>query len=297
MQEKLILSVLPGEIPLSKLNLAGTHDSATAFVSLSKFARCQNKTIPEQLQMGVRFLDIRLYEDRKGLRLVHAFADCYRGENTKKHLYFDEVFSFCTSFLKENPRETLVLSVKLDRGSREIEFAERFYKDFIKPNADLWYLENCVPTLRECRGKLVLFRRYIQSPDLPLPCGLDFSVWESQKSRTETVPLPIVMAPGCTALVQDRYRLAPDKKWNDCAKPFLDICKPTESRICLHYLSTCGGKGVPAENAAQINEWFSAYSLKTDAPQGWILLDFPTQALCDKIMQSNLTVYSEREMV
>ena len=36
MQEKLILSVLPGEIPLSKLNLAGTHDSATAFVSLSK---------------------------------------------------------------------------------------------------------------------------------------------------------------------------------------------------------------------------------------------------------------------
>ena len=54
---------------------------------------------------------------------------------------------------------------------------------------------------------------------------------------------------------------------------------------------------MPAENAAQINEWFSSYSLKTDAPQGWILLDFPTQALCDKIMQSNLTVYSEREMV
>ena len=54
---------------------------------------------------------------------------------------------------------------------------------------------------------------------------------------------------------------------------------------------------MPAENAAQINEWFSSYPLKTDAPQGWILLDFPTQALCDQIMQSNLTVFSAREMV
>lgn len=296
MQEKLILSVLPGEIPLSELNLAGTHDSATAFVAFSRLARCQNQTIAGQLEMGIRFLDIRLYEDRKGLRLVHARADCYQSADSKKCLYFDEVFSACVSFLKENPRETLVVSVKLDRGSREIEFAERFYKNFIEPYPDLWYLENRVPTLDACRGKLVLFRRYVQSPELPLPCGLDFSVWENQNSRTETVPLPVVMAPGCTALVQDRYRLAPDKKWNGSAKPFLDICKPTESRICLHYLSTCGGKGVPEENAAVINEWFAAYPLKTDAPQGWIILDFPSQALCDKIMQSNLTVYPQREM-
>lgn len=210
MQEKLILSVLPGEIPLSKLNLAGTHDSATAFVSLSSLPAVKTKQSPNSFKWAFGFWISDCMKTAK------VFAWCTRSptvtvERTPKSTcILTRCFRFA-SFLKENPRETLVLSVKLDRGSREIEFAERFYKDFIKPNADLWYLENRVPTLEECRGKLVLFRRYIQSPDLPLPCGLDFSVWESQKSRTETVPLPVVMAPGCTALVQDRYRLAPDK--------------------------------------------------------------------------------------
>ena len=55
-----VLSYLSDEVYLSELNIAGTHDSATAWVAMENVARCQEKTISEQLMMGIRLLDIRL---------------------------------------------------------------------------------------------------------------------------------------------------------------------------------------------------------------------------------------------
>ena len=72
-----ILSLLCDDNYLSELNIAGTHDSATAFVAMENAARCQDKTIAEQLDMGVRLLDIRLSKKGDEFYLVHSLADCY----------------------------------------------------------------------------------------------------------------------------------------------------------------------------------------------------------------------------
>lgn len=296
MENKNVLSALSGGIYLSELNLAGTHDSATAFCAFSRLAKCQTHTFREQLNMGVRLLDIRLCRTGNRFYLVHGKANCYRDASKKDRLTFDEVFGILKAFLQENPRETVVLSIKQDRGCLQKPFFKAFYNQYIRGQENLWYLENRVPRLSECCGKLVLLRRCkkAESFEDTNACGLDFSVWEDQASRTETVPLTVTQSADCCASVQDRYRLAPERKWMDCEKPFLESARPSPHKIYLHYLSTCGGGGVPEENAVYVNAQFSEYPLLKDRACGWFFLDFPTEALCDKIMRSNLDLWGDK---
>lgn len=296
MESKNVLSALSGGIFLSEINLAGTHDSATAFCAFSRLAKCQAHTFREQLRMGVRLLDIRLCRTGGRFYLVHGKANCYRDESKKERLSFDEVFAVLQAFLRENPRETVVLSIKQDRGYLQKSFFKAFYNRYIRGQETLWFLENRVPRLSECCGKLVLLRRCkkdknFENTDL---CGLDFSVWKDQASRTEIAPLTVTLSADCRAAVQDRYRLAPEIKWEACEKPFLTSARPSPHEICLHYLSTCGGGGVPEENAVYVNAQFSEYSLPENRACGWFFLDFPTEALCDKIMRSNLKLWGNQ---
>ncbi|MGN0570926.1 MAG: phosphatidylinositol-specific phospholipase C domain-containing protein [Candidatus Fimenecus sp.] len=292
-ENKTVLSALSGGLYLSEINLAGTHDSATAYCAFPKLAKCQELTFREQLALGVRLLDIRLFRRGNRFYLVHGMADCYTDETKREKLQFDEVLAVCKEFLRKNPRETLVLSIKQDRGHFETTFFERFYHTYIEPDENLWYLENRVPHLAECCGKLVLMRRCKRASDFRMAdnCGLDFSVWENQDSKTETAPCEVALSSACTATVQDRYRLPPEMKWDKSAKPFLEACRPTNKQICIHFLSTCGGAGCPAENAPLVNAAFSEYPLSKTHAQGWFFLDFPTEALCRKIMLSNLEIY------
>lgn len=296
MENKNVLSALSGGIFLSQINLAGTHDSATAFCAFSRLAKCQSHTFREQLEMGVRLLDIRLCRTGNRFYFVHGKANCYRDASKKERLSFDEVFAVLKAFLQENPRETVVLSVKQDRGYLQKPFFDAFYSKYIRGQETLWFLENRVPRLSECCGKLVLLRRCkkAESFESENRCGLDFSVWEDQASRTETAPLTVTLSADCRAAVQDRYRLAPEIKWNGCEKPFLESACPSPREMYLHYLSTCGGNGIPEENAVYVNAQFADFPLPKDRACGWFFLDFPTEALCDKIMRSNWALWGDK---
>ena len=49
------MRVLPSNIPISEINLPGTHDSGTAYVARGTrtMAQCQTWSIPEQLEHGM----------------------------------------------------------------------------------------------------------------------------------------------------------------------------------------------------------------------------------------------------
>ena len=68
---------LNDSIYLSEINIVGTHDSCTAFVSLENMARCQSLTVKEQLDIGIRLFDIRLNKKKGEFYLIHSLADCY----------------------------------------------------------------------------------------------------------------------------------------------------------------------------------------------------------------------------
>lgn len=286
----MIISRLKDDVYLSTVNLAGTHDSATAYVGMEKMCRCQSSPISEQLGMGVRLFDIRLYRKGGEFYLCHAIADCFEDEAKTKKLSFDTLLSLFCTFLRENPRETLVLSIKLDRGIQNKTFFSAFYEKYIKGNEDKWYLKNRNPLLSECRGKLVLMRRckrkrsFLEREN----CGLDFSFWKDQDSKKKVHPLPLRRTVNFSAMIQDRYGLSYGDKWENCAKPFLDTCRTSETEFAVHFISTAyREKGADLKKGADlINDNFMKYSLRKQ--RGWILVDFADEKIITKIMNSNL---------
>lgn len=281
------------DILLSEINLVGTHDSATAFVSCENLARCQDKTIPEQLSMGVRILDIRLWKKGKNFYLVHSIANCYTDSAKKERLAFDDILFLCKKFLSENPGEILILSIKQDRGIQNKKFFEHFYNKYIKGDEKSWYLENEIPTLGSCRGKLVLMRRCKIKKNFRkrFSCGLDFSYWKDQKKDRGKGALKVALSKTQCAFVQDRYALEKTEKWFSSAKPFLDSCKTDKNTIAVHFLSTSIRKETLVPVAEFINGKFMEYEMPKERALGWIFVDFPTGELCDKIINSNFVIY------
>ena len=282
-----ILSKIDDKAYLSELNIAGTHDSATAYVAMENMARCQDKTIAEQLQMGVRLLDIRLTKKGEEFYLVHAIADCFSDEAKTKRLSFGEVLDCCKKFLADNPQETIIISIKQDRGIINRWFFPPFYDKYIKGDESSWYLGNSVPTLGQCRGKLVLMRRcrvwknfYNTSEG-----GMNFSFWRDQKSRKPKA-YPVKLSKETKAIVQDRYCLSPEPKWT-CSESYMNCALTDKNNLALHYISTSvKTDGNLVGTAEYLNRKFMDYPLKKKT--GWIFCDFPTTELIEKIMTSNI---------
>ena len=282
-----VLSKISDNVYLSELNIAGTHDSATAYVAMENSARCQDKTIAEQLRMGVRLLDIRLTKKGDEFYLVHAIADCFSDEKKTKRLTFGEVLADCKSFLEENPAETVILSIKQDRGIINRWFFPPFYDKYIRNDDNSWYLKNEVPTLGECRGKLVLMRRcrVWKSFYKTAEGGLNFSFWPDQ-ARRRMKAKRVKLNPDTKAIVQDRYCLALEPKWV-CSENYMNSAVTDKNNLALHYISTSAKTdGTLVGTAEYINKKFMEYPLKKKT--GWIFCDFPTNELIEKIMTSNI---------
>ena len=284
------ISRLNGDVYLSVLNLAGTHDSATAYVAMEKVCRCQRLTIAQQLGIGVRLFDIRLFRKGGDFYLCHAIADCFTDSEKKERLSFDSLLELFYAFLKENPDEVLVVSVKQDRGIKLPCFFSAFFNKYIKDNEEKWFLENRNPTLSECRGKIVLMRRCIRSFGFrdKSSCGLDFSHWRDQASKRKFHPRRLVLKKGLTAMIQDRYGLSYYDKWEKSAKPFLDSCETSRDKFAIHFISTAfREKGADlTRGAEEINGKFAEYTLGKN--RGWIFVDFADEKIISKIMNSNM---------
>lgn len=284
-----VFSRLCNNALLSEINIAGTHDSATAFVNYENLSRCQDKTISEQLSMGVRLLDIRLCKTKSEFYLVHAVANCYTDSTKTKKLAFDDILSLCKQFLLENPEETLILSIKQDRGIQNRKFFEHFYNKYIKGDENSWYLENNIPTLGCCRGKMVLMRRckIKRSFRKKFSCGLDFSYWKDQKRNKGKGALEVKLSKTQSAFVQDRYALEKNEKWSQSAKPFFESCKTDKNTIAVHFLSTSIREETLVPVAEFLNSKFMEYEIPGERALGWIFVDFPTSEICEKIINSN----------
>ena len=105
---------IDGNKRITEINMPGTHDSGTK--GTNSFSECQNTTLTQQMENGVRFLDIRLEAQSDGkLYLVHASVDCKSPTDGGK-FYFEEALQECYEFLDAHPTETVVMSVKKDDG-------------------------------------------------------------------------------------------------------------------------------------------------------------------------------------
>lgn len=281
-----------GELSLNQITIPGTHDSGTQHVTFSRIARCQNTSVATQLQNGFRFLDIRLALKKEKLYLVHAQANC-KQKDGKTNLPFDNIIDVCMRFLKENPSETILMSIKKDRGFHKDKFAEILLKNYYSRNPDKWYLKNETPKLDDARGKIVLLRRYkIRNKTMfrDENSGLNFSVWPDQKSKRscESITFDMQTADrkptGRLLEIQDRYSQPTSMKWKHCVLPMLK--KECEAdKWYLNFLSTMNG-GCPEISAAEMNRMLKAHTLPKGC-HGVIICDYGSAELAKKIYETN----------
>ena len=281
---KSLFSVLSDYVYLSEVNVPGTHDSCTAYCTMENMCRCQSLTVKEQLALGIRLFDIRLYRSGKDFYICHSLADCFADSAKKQKLTFDDVISDFREFLKANPSETLIVSVKQDRGIMNRWFFPSFYERHIVGNENEWYLENKIPALGDCRGKMVLMRRCKIFPwwGKGRECGLDFSHWKDQGNKRKEKIYPVKLNAVQRAVVQDRYGLAPMRKWERCEVPFLKKCVCDKNNIAVHFISTAYRYKNESlvKTAEEMNSLFKAYELKEG--KGWFLFDFPDEDIIKK---------------
>ena len=272
---------LPDEMLLSEIVLPGSHDSATRFVQLAFFSKCQALSISEQLEAGCRYLDIRLGVDGHNgvLQLMHGFTRCKTGAwpvPMSDPLLLDFVLEDCYAFLTAHPTETVVFAVKQEHGEESAAEFQRMLDACVGEHPEFWLLTDSIPSLSDARGKLVLMRRYEDEAGLGASAGIPL-IWEDQRGSENPSLHTVMHDQGSYRLwVQDRFEYNTAEKWT----AFCDGMEAARAGIAaedvpgaaLNFLSTKGSftYGHPWHFAKSLNR-----NLETLAPlSGWVILDF-----------------------
>ena len=172
------MSLVDGGRKLTALTIPGTHDTCTYGYSgiLENSVVCQNLTLREQLDKGIRFLDIRLKYEESGFALTGNLY-LYHGPEPLDRV-IDVIVQECYDFLDRNPSETIIMSIKNEAKDDPNESFDKVLNALIQKKADYWYTGVNVPRLEEARKKIVLFRRYaLSSATSGGKLGIDASFW------------------------------------------------------------------------------------------------------------------------
>lgn len=102
---------LPDDLRISDICMPGTHDTLALtgpFIG-SEIAKTQGMDLPEQLDAGIRALDIRL-------RLLgvnnESFLQIWHGEAEQPYFFENDVLKVLETFFAANPSETVVMRIK-----------------------------------------------------------------------------------------------------------------------------------------------------------------------------------------
>ncbi len=258
---------------ISEITIPGTHDTCALYEPVYGMIKCQKYTLKDQLEMGVRFLDIRGALIGKKMLMVH--------EIVPQSIFLDDILEICKDFLKENPSETIILSLKQEAGENREEFIE-YVENVIADNTEMWYIENRIPTLSQVRGKIILFNRYEKETT---DFGLSTHYWVSNETFTvnnETFNLH----------VQDYYCVesALEEKWSFVEKHYeQSFVNADKDNLYINFTSAYIGD-IPDIRAVSnfINPKFAEYMKNT--PKGCYgisVMDFATQEMCDLLIDKN----------
>ena len=168
------MSSANGRLGLSEFTLPGTHNAGALHEPFPGTARCQDLSLGEQLNGGVRFLDIRCRHLNDAFVIHHGMVD--------QKLTFTDVLNTVDRFLSRNPTECVILSVQEEHTpSGNTRSFEATFHSYTARTPGRWVLSPGIPTLDQARGKIVLFRRFAAEAQ---PLGIDASRWPNNTTFT-----------------------------------------------------------------------------------------------------------------
>lgn len=271
---------LNGNLPLSQFSIPGTHNSGALYEPIPGTAKCQNLSLSDQLNAGVRFVDIRCRHVNNAFVIHHG--PVYQNAN------FDGVLNATFAFLNNNPGETVILSVKEEYDpSDNARSFEKTFDAYVAKNPRQWYLGSSIPTLSQVRGKIVLFRRFGANI---LPKGIDASNFRDNAT----------FQTGNSLRVQDNYKVSDnDAKWNQILVMLNEAHDGDSKTLYVNFASgvQSGFFGIPNIRAVSndINpRLIRFFNANKSGKYGVVLMDFADAAKCSLIYNTRKTVARRR---
>lgn len=261
---------IPDARNINELSIPGTHDSGALHSIGDVAGKCQSVTIENQLNLGVRFLDIRLQLKNNELVIVHSFVD--------QRLSFLKVLDQITRFIKDNPSEFLIISLKEDEEPKNStkDFSE-VLTEVIDDYSEIIMKDTALPkTLGSARGKIYVLSR-VSEVDFGYPA---YSGWRDSTSFEIG-----------NIFVQDNYRIDDlNVKKNDITECFKKSAS-LEYSLVINFSSCYIDSGFPptyaGSSAKVINPWLKNEINNTKGCLGVIVSDFITEDLAEKIYGRN----------
>lgn len=139
---------IDGTRALRTLTIPGTHDSGARFGGL--WTECQNTTVADQLNSGIRFLDVRCRVTGGSFAIHHgAFY---------QNMMFGDVLIACRDFLAAHPGETVLMRVRQEYSSESDTTFRSIFDDYLDRRGwrPLFHIDGTLPPLGQARGKVVL---------------------------------------------------------------------------------------------------------------------------------------------
>jgi 1-phosphatidylinositol phosphodiesterase len=260
------MASLDGGTGIWELTVPGTHNSAAR--RGGPRARTQTMGIGAQLEVGIRFFDIRLRHGAGVFRLYHGRVD--------QRLEFEAgVVDPMAAFLERHPGEAVVVCVRQEDRGNEGRFAGDF-EALAGRRAPGFYTAPEPPRLAQARGRIVLVRRFAGSA-----IGIPAAGWRNDA----TFRMP---TPGGVLCVEDEWELAgplPGQmaaKWSAVAR-HLDEAAATTTGWYLTFTSATSDFSFPRAVAGGtpgvdgMNRRLLDYLGRRPAGErlGTVVMDFP----------------------
>ncbi|MFK0257392.1 phosphatidylinositol-specific phospholipase C [Streptomyces sp. NPDC090445] len=133
---------------LQRMTIPGTHDSGARRGGFC--VACQNTSIAEQLDSGIRFLDVRCRVTGGSFAIHHG--------SFQQGLMFGDVLAACRDFLAAHPRETVLMRVRQEYSTESDAVFCAVFDDYLdrRGRRPLFRIADALPALGQARGRVVL---------------------------------------------------------------------------------------------------------------------------------------------
>ncbi|SFW22894.1 phosphatidylinositol-specific phospholipase C [Chitinophaga sancti] len=269
------MTALADNTNIAAISIPGTHDSGARVEPVSGTAKCQDLSIADQLEAGIRYLDIRCRHIDNAFAIHHGAI--------YQNLNFDDVLTACKTFLSNHPKEVIVMCVKEEYdASNNTRTFEQTFDTYVSKYGNI-SLTATVPNLGDVRGKIVLLRRFSATTT---PKGIDATSWADNTTFT-------INNGNASLKIQDNYIVNDNSsKWNNVTAMWTESSSSINSTLYINY--TSGYKplifGIPGITSVsgtinpQIQTYFSTH---TSGRYGIVPMDFANSTRSTAILNTN----------
>lgn len=246
------MQLLSDSHSISQLSIPGTHNSMARFGI--PWVWCQSLPLDTQIRSGVRFFDIRCRHSNNTLLIHHDM--CYQNAS------LTHVLSELLKFLDGHPTEAVLMRIREEYKAKDntVSFLESLRGCVGCFPQERFWLQNAVPTLGECRGKIVVLDNFSGGF-----MGID---WKS-------------------ADIEDTWDTDPDDKWNRVTAHIEKAQGSPNDELYITFASFIHRITLPRDLARSLNPKLHSFVSGRKGKLGIIVCDFPGPKLISDIIACN----------